>query len=123
MITGIGGAGKSTLVAKFILDQLEHNSQKKLPFVYFDFDKPGLSVSNPLELAIDALQQLSVQFPASSRIFNEIRDQFKRKFWNWNPPTNLAMLLSREVRTGRFIMKSILRSMQSRFLRWTGRYW
>src|SRR5436190_2946302 len=79
MITGIGGAGKSTLVAKFILDQLEHNSQKKLPFVYFDFDKPGLSVSNPLELAIDALQQLSVQFPASSRIFNEIRDQLQKE--------------------------------------------
>lgn len=77
LITGIGGIGKSTLMAKFILDQLEYNPLQKLPFIYFDFDKPGLSVSNPLELGINALQQLSVQFPASTSIFNKIREEIQ----------------------------------------------
>lgn len=79
MITGIGGSGKSTLVSKFILDQLKYNPEKKLPFIYFDFDKPGLSVSNPLELAIHALQQLSIHFPAHTSTFNHIREQLQNE--------------------------------------------
>lgn len=72
-ITGIGGVGKSTLVAKFILDQLNYKTDGKLPFIYFDFDKPGLSISNPIELVIDAFRQLSLLFPESETLFDEIR--------------------------------------------------
>jgi uncharacterized protein (DUF2235 family) len=70
LIKGIGGIGKSTLVAEFILNHLGYTKNGKLPFVYFDFDKPGLSISDPLLLVVHAFSQLQVQFP-------EVKDYFK----------------------------------------------
>lgn len=90
IITGIGGVGKSTLVSKFILDQLSYKDKKKLPFIYFDFDKPGLSVSNPIELAIEALRQLSIQFPSSQSIFNQVRYQLQEEYLEKEQKTNIS---------------------------------
>ncbi|HEX6227754.1 MAG TPA: ATP-binding protein, partial [Chryseolinea sp.] len=89
MITGIGGVGKSTLVAKFILDQINYQKNQKLPFIYFDFDKPGLSVSNPIELAVDAFRQLALLFPESEQIFTEIRDHLVEEFIEKEEKSNI----------------------------------
>jgi len=72
LIMGIGGIGKSTLVSKFILDHLESPQRGRLPFIYLDFDKPGLSIANTIDLAREGLRQLAIQFPSNEGIFNEI---------------------------------------------------
>lgn len=63
LISGIGGVGKSTLIARFILDQAQADREHRIPCVYLDFDKSGYSISEPLTLASEALRQLALQFP------------------------------------------------------------
>ena len=82
MITGIGGIGKSTLIARFILQQLETGKNGQLPFVYFDFDKSGLSIANLNGLAFDAMTQLAYQFPDQAPIFNEIAEYLKSTYFD-----------------------------------------
>lgn len=62
LIFGIGGVGKSTLLAKFILEHLEAKNKFRFPFVYLDFDRPNLSALEPETLLIEAARQLSVQY-------------------------------------------------------------
>ncbi|MDW3645454.1 MAG: AAA family ATPase [Bacteroidia bacterium] len=73
LISGIGGIGKSTLLAKFILDFVEEDKANKVPFIYLDFDRPGLSISEPLQLVSEGLRQLKVQFPELSELFTDMR--------------------------------------------------
>ena len=79
LIHGIGGIGKSTLLAKFILDNSDFAIQNKIPFVYLDFDRPGLSLSEPLLLASEGLRQLSIQFPDPelSGVFQDVRSDIR----------------------------------------------
>ena len=70
MIYGPGGVGKSTLVAKFILDHAADGTGLQLPFVYLNLDRPGLDVKRPLALLVEAVLQLGAQFP---RIENEAK--------------------------------------------------
>ena len=45
---------------------LEHSqirADMKIPFAYLDFDRPALDISDPLSLLVEALRQLSLQFP------------------------------------------------------------
>ena len=72
LIQGIGGVGKSTLMSKFIFDHnivLENN---KLPFVVIDFDLPGFSIKEPMNILLEALRQLNIQFPAFEAVFQEV---------------------------------------------------
>ncbi|MEM6633216.1 MAG: hypothetical protein AAF694_26325 [Bacteroidota bacterium] len=62
LIAGIGGIGKSTLVAKFILEHSSYDTEGRIPFAYLDFDRPGLSIAEPLLIASEALRQLAIQF-------------------------------------------------------------
>ncbi len=70
MITGLGGIGKTTLLAEFILRHLHFASEDdeskshhtRLPFVYLDFDKVQVSVREPLTLLTESVRQLSIQF-------------------------------------------------------------
>lgn len=73
LISGIGGIGKSTLLAKFILDFVEEDQANKVPFIYLDFDRPGLSISEPLQLVSEGLRQLKVQFPDLAELFTDMR--------------------------------------------------
>jgi hypothetical protein len=82
MITGLGGIGKSTLLAKFIVDQLKGKNARKLPFIYLDFDRPGLSIANPMMLIVSALKQLELQFPDLRNDFISIQRLIKEKYQN-----------------------------------------
>jgi len=72
LIQGIGGIGKSTLVSKFILDHNKEKEGKLLPFVYVDFDIPGFSIKEPLTILIEALRQISIQFPQHESLLTNI---------------------------------------------------
>ncbi|MBV5275724.1 MAG: ATP-binding protein [Lamprocystis purpurea] len=60
-VHGPGGVGKSTLLARFILDQVE---KKDLPVAYLDIDRPTIRPEYPGTLLLDALSQLQPQLDA-----------------------------------------------------------
>ena len=76
VINGPGGIGKSTLLAKFILDHLEPNSgpPQELPFVYLDFDRASLQAEEPISLLAEAVRQLGTQFPDCAAAALRLRD-------------------------------------------------
>ncbi len=73
LIHGLGGAGKSTLISKFILEHLEDSPKGHIPFIYLDFDRPGISIREPLTLLFEGLRQLILQFPEYEKILEEYR--------------------------------------------------
>ncbi len=90
VIYGPGGVGKSTLVAKFILDHVisqgSHsgsgesltvkNNSQRFPFAYLDFDRPSIIAEEPITLLIEALRQLEIQFPESGVSLKRVRESW-----------------------------------------------
>ncbi len=62
LIYGPGGAGKSTLVARFILDHFD-TAGDRFPFAYLSFDRSELRLEQPLSLLAEAAAQLGSLFP------------------------------------------------------------
>jgi len=62
LVQGMGGMGKSTLIAKFMLDHALIPGVR-LPFVYLDFDRAALAPRQPLQLLIDMALQVEAWFP------------------------------------------------------------
>lgn len=69
---GPGGVGKSTLMAKLLLDHWDSPQAEPLPFMYLDFDREDLDVHDLAGLMIAGIKQLSVQIPSTSDHFNEM---------------------------------------------------
>ena len=63
MLHGIGGIGKSTLLAEFIRQHV--NSPVPFPWAYLDFDNPRLNVATLSTLISEMAQQLRAQYPGS----------------------------------------------------------
>ncbi len=75
LIHGPGGVGKSTLLAKFLLDHLtETLSTNRFPYAYLDCDVSALSVREPLTLLAEAARQLATQYPDSESAWNGARE-------------------------------------------------
>lgn len=64
VVHGIGGIGKSTLMAHFIVTHAAVSSERGFPFAYLDFDRARLDPGNPATLLNELLEQVSAQFPA-----------------------------------------------------------
>ena len=64
MVYGRGGLGKSTLLAKFVLDHAL-DQLRPFPFAYLDFDRAGIDASQPLQLLIEVARQVGAQFPSA----------------------------------------------------------
>ncbi|HEV2606338.1 MAG TPA: hypothetical protein VGU24_22035 [Microvirga sp.] len=71
-IEGIGGVGKSSLLAKFVLDHALHPGLR-IPFVYYDFDRASLAPRDPRQLLIEASLQLAAYFPGLSDSLHRLR--------------------------------------------------
>jgi cellulose synthase operon protein C len=63
VIHGPGGAGKSTLIAKFILDHAGPDHTQPMPFVLLDFDRSTLDPVRPDALLTEVANQVRTQFP------------------------------------------------------------
>jgi hypothetical protein len=72
LIHGPGGMGKSTLVAKFILEVIDQGSAAP-PVVYLDCDRPGLVAEEPVTMLAEAVRQLGLQFPGYQRTAQSLR--------------------------------------------------
>ena len=73
VIYGPGGVGKSTLVARFILDHARAHEQDRFPFVYLDFDRPDVESQEPLTLLTEAIRQLGIEYPQARESCERIR--------------------------------------------------
>ena len=62
-VVGPGGVGKSTLIARFILDHAETVATGDLAFAYLDADRLTVPIEDPISLASEAIRQLAIQFP------------------------------------------------------------
>ena len=63
IIYGPGGMGKSTVVARFVLDRSRSAQAPRIPFTYLTFDRPELLPQRPLGLLAEMIRQLSLQDP------------------------------------------------------------
>jgi hypothetical protein len=79
-IFGIGGIGKSTLLANFILEHVEAHKKDRFPFVYLDFDRTHLNALEPETLLIEAARQLCIQY----RDLKVISENFLSFYYKWN---------------------------------------
>ncbi|MHC2284082.1 hypothetical protein ACVME8_010752 [Bradyrhizobium diazoefficiens] len=66
-----GGIGKTTLLAKFVLDHAL-NQSRRFPFVYFDFDRATLHTRDPRQLLLEAVRQVALQFPEAGPGFADV---------------------------------------------------
>jgi hypothetical protein len=65
VLYGPGGSGKSTLVAKFVMDHAGHGLKAPMPFVYLDVEHPGMMPPTTDAMVVEALRQCRIQFPES----------------------------------------------------------
>ena len=74
LVFGPGGIGKSTILAKFILQHVKNKDESLTPltFVILDFDSPEISVDNPGSLIAAATLQIGAQFPDKMNVARHI---------------------------------------------------
>ncbi|MFJ3906011.1 trypsin-like peptidase domain-containing protein [Streptomyces sp. NPDC090025] len=78
LVHGIGGIGKSTLLARFLLDSLREAAPDGFPFAYIDFERPTLTIHQPATVLGEAARQLGVQYPESRERFDSLADRCGR---------------------------------------------
>lgn len=87
-IEGQGGTGKSTLIAKFILDHARFmladagGPTARLPFVYLDFDRATITAREPLQLLLDMAAQIAVWLPETERPLERFRLELRKTIEN-----------------------------------------
>ncbi|MFD3554657.1 AAA family ATPase [Streptomyces goshikiensis] len=75
LIHGMGGMGKSTLLARFLLGTLQDPAAPftfPFPFAYVDFERPMLSVHEPVTLIAEIARQLGIQYPGHRAAFDAL---------------------------------------------------
>jgi hypothetical protein len=65
LLYGIGGVGKSTLLAKFVVEEIDRHGEQLL-IVPLDVDSPAIDPLRPHTFLIDAVSQIVRQRPAAS---------------------------------------------------------
>lgn len=70
---GPGGVGKTTLMAKFILESTEDGKNLNFPLIYFDFDDAALGSSLSSPLLSETLRLLDLQYPGHARVIERVR--------------------------------------------------
>ena len=73
MIFGPGGVGKSTLLAKFILETVDSAAIDDFVFCYRDFDRAALLPEQPVTLLAECVLQLGLQFPQIKSYARDLR--------------------------------------------------
>ncbi|PJN40320.1 ATP-binding protein [Streptomyces sp. CB02959] len=84
VVHGPGGMGKSTLLAKFLLEHVAGPAGGPpgggpgafpFPFAYIDFERPTLSIQEPVTMIAEAARQLGVQYPAFRAELDALADE------------------------------------------------
>ena len=81
LVRGVGGMGKSTLIAKFVLDHALF-AGVDLPFAYLDFDSAALAPRQPLQLLIEIAVQLGLCLPLADPELSKYRNDLRQTIDN-----------------------------------------
>ena len=76
VLTGLGGAGKSTLMAKVAREVFE---EQKATVVILDFDRPGIDARDFYWLEIEMTRQVGSQYPEVDEMLREYRQEVRRQ--------------------------------------------
>ncbi|MGN9906562.1 effector-associated domain EAD1-containing protein [Phytohabitans sp. LJ34] len=80
VVYGVGGVGKSTLVARFVMDMYEScGPADRWAWAYLDFDRPTLSACEPTAVLNDVIRQVGAQFPEYRRELEHDEDVAHRR--------------------------------------------
>jgi|GEM_PF-2054541 len=74
-----GGLGKSTLLAKFLLDHAMQQA-RPFPFAYLDFDRATLDAGRPLQLLVEIARQVALQFPQAKAALDGLAQNVRAEF-------------------------------------------
>ncbi|MFD7319756.1 trypsin-like peptidase domain-containing protein [Streptomyces sp. NPDC059875] len=74
LIHGVGGVGKSTLLAKFLVESLR-DTPDGFPFAAIDFERPTLSFHEPATVIAEIARQLGIQYPHHRAAFDALADE------------------------------------------------
>jgi hypothetical protein len=66
-IYGPGGIGKSALVARLLVENLERPAESRLPYAYYDLGRSQFRTSDPVALVSEWLRQLRREYSVSSK--------------------------------------------------------
>ncbi|MFE1548033.1 trypsin-like peptidase domain-containing protein [Streptomyces sp. NPDC058718] len=77
LIHGVGGIGKSMLLARFLVDALT-TAPTRIPFAYLDFERPTLSIHEPATVIAEMARQLGIQHPGHRAAFDALADECER---------------------------------------------
>ena len=78
VISGVGGAGKTALVGRFLIEQFETVGHGSLPFAYLPFDAETLDVREPYTVLLAAARQLSTASGATTDAEGPALARFQR---------------------------------------------
>lgn len=73
-VWGVGGVGKTTLLAKFMLEHARA-AHSRFPFAYLDFDRSTVSACNHPTLFAEICRQVGAQFENLTPVLTELRRQ------------------------------------------------
>ncbi|MEM7533225.1 MAG: trypsin-like peptidase domain-containing protein [Chloroflexota bacterium] len=78
LIYGPGGIGKSTLIAKFILDHTQLATGQRMPYVYIDCNRRDVDIQEPVLLLLEATRQLAIQYPQEEKVWASLDANLRR---------------------------------------------
>jgi hypothetical protein len=78
-ILGDGGLGKTTLVARFILEHALLDAKLQFPFAYLDFDRPSVMAERPGTIFIEAVRQMGLQYGEAYEASELFRQRWEQR--------------------------------------------
>jgi hypothetical protein len=95
VIEAQGGLGKSTLLAKFVLDHT-FEQYRRFPFAYLDFDRAGIDPARPQQLLIEIARQVGLQFPEAQPELDALRESVRAELVR--PSADVSATTTTEIR-------------------------
>ncbi|HEU5137873.1 MAG TPA: ATP-binding protein [Steroidobacteraceae bacterium] len=115
VIWGTGGVGKTTLIARFMLEHM-YAAEKNFPFAYLDFDRPSVSPRDPFGLLAEICLQVSSQFKDLDAALRELRgDILAAQPREMNPEHDPLYALVPLAERFRNIIDTFLNKQETRF--------
>ena len=91
VLTGVGGVGKSTLLAKFAEDAVARHTAT---LVLLDFDRPGIDPNDRYWLEMEMTRQVGLQFPDLAESLRKLRANWREQRQAGSPSNTYAQSLA-----------------------------